>query len=187
MDTGLAAEDLAACIVRIAEAQDRAAFVTLFGHFAPRVKAYMMRSGASGDVAEDLAQETLLAVWRKAGRYDPAKAGASTWIFTIARNLRIDGLRKQKRATLDPDDPSLRPSEPEDDAHSGMERQQSDERVRLAIDALPPEQKEVVQLSFYAELPHIAIAERLDLPLGTVKSRIRLAFKKIRDSVGDDV
>jgi len=183
---GLAAEELSACIVRIAETQDREAFIALFAHFAPRVKAYMMRSGASSDIAEDLAQEALLMVWRKAQRYDPAKAGASTWIFTIARNLRIDALRKERRATLDPDDPTLFPAGNDTDAHSEMERRQSDDRVRQAMARLPQQQREVVQLSFFDELPHIAIAERLNLPLGTVKSRIRLAFNKIRDTLGDD-
>lgn len=171
-------------VVEIARTGDREAFGRLYGHFAPRVKAYLLRIGVSGEMAEDLVQETMLRVWRKAKLFDPEKAAASTWIFTIARNLRIDALRRLSNVNLDPDDPSFLPEdEPRPDEHA--ERSERDVLIREAFAELPPNQHEVVALHFYEEQPHSAIAERLGLPLGTVKSRLRLAFEKIRRSLGD--
>ncbi len=170
---------------RIAEDADRQAFEILFGHFAPRVKAYMLKLGTAEALAEDLAQETLLTVWRKAAQFDRSKASPSTWIFTIARNLRIDAFRKISRPELDPNDPALIP-EAEEAQDDRVNRLQRADVIREAIKELSGEQAEVIRLSFFEELSHSAIAERLDLPLGTVKSRLRLAFAKIRDAVGDD-
>lgn len=178
--------DWADTLCRIAEARDRQAFERLFAHFAPRVKAYMMRLGSDGAHAEELTQEALATVWRKAGQYDPAKAGASTWIYTIARNLRIDAFRKEKRPELDPDDPALVP-EPDVPADDALFADQRARRVRAALQNLPEEQRRVVHLSFYEDYTHSEIAARLDLPLGTVKSRIRLAFQRIRSSLGEDL
>ncbi len=167
-------------IVRIAAHADRAAFETLFEHFAPRVKGYAMRLGAAGPAAEELAQETLLVVWRKAAQFDPARASAGTWIFTIARNLRIDAIRRERPLPLEAEDP---PGEPLADALiSAAER---DGRVREALGRLPPEQVQVIELSFFSEAPHSAIAETLGLPLGTVKSRLRLAMGRLRALLED--
>jgi len=162
---------------------DRGAFAALFGHFAPRVKSYMLRLGAEPLLAEELAQETLLAVWRKAAAFDPAKAAASTWIFTIARNLRIDAARRSRRA--EPlDDPSDA-AEAEQTPDEALVTAQSETRVRQAMLTLPIEQAEVVRLSFFSDKPHSEIAEELKLPLGTVKSRLRLAMRRLRDLLGD--
>lgn len=177
--------DYAALIVRIAEQGDRAAFADLFGHFGPRIKGFMMKSGSGDDLAEEVVQETMVTVWTKARLYDPAKAGASTWIFTIARNKRIDMIRRRNRPEPDHEDPMFQP-EPEPDGEKVLSVQDDQKRVRKAILALPPEQREIVWLSFFEGLPHSAIAGKLDLPLGTVKSRLRLAFKKVRDLVGDE-
>ncbi len=98
---------LNALLLAVGHERDRSAFVALFDHFAPRVKAYLIRLGASGALAEDLAQEAMLIVWRKADLFDPAKASAATWLFTIARNLRIDAIRREKRPEFDPDDPAF--------------------------------------------------------------------------------
>jgi RNA polymerase sigma-70 factor (ECF subfamily) len=167
----------------IAAHADRAAFAALFGHFAPRVKSYMLRLGAEPSLAEELAQETLLAVWRKAASFDPSKAAASTWIFTIARNLRIDAARRDRRSADPVDDVSDAPDpEPTPDA---ILASQSEARIRTALLALPPEQAEVVRLSFFSDKPHSEIAEELKLPLGTVKSRLRLAMGRLRDLLGD--
>ena len=174
------AQDLGALIARIATDADRSAFVELFHHFAPRVKSYGRRLGASDTAAEELAQETLLAVWRKAGQFDPARASASTWIFTIARNLRIDALRRERPAP--PADDDADPSPPADVLISGS---QQDGRVRQALGSLPPEQLEVIRLSFFSDAPHSAIAESLGLPLGTVKSRLRLAMTRLRALLED--
>ena len=167
----------------IAARGDRAAFAALFEHFAPRVKSYMLRLGAEPQLAEELAQETMLAVWRKAAAFDRAKAAPSTWIFTIARNLRIDAARRSRRG--DPiEDPSDAPdAEPAPDAV--LVAAQSEGRIQQALGALPPEQAEVVRLSFFSDKPHSEIAEALKLPLGTVKSRLRLAMARLRDLLGD--
>jgi RNA polymerase sigma-70 factor (ECF subfamily) len=169
-------------IQAIAARGDRAAFAALFSHFAPRVKGYLLRLGASAASAEELAQETMLAVWRKAALFDPSRAGASTWIFTIARNLRIDALRRDRPAPAEGDPSDERP-EPQADAV--MLAAEREARVRAALKALPPEQVEIVELSFFSEEPHSAIAERLGLPLGTVKSRLRLAMGRLRAILED--
>jgi RNA polymerase sigma factor (sigma-70 family) len=169
---------LSAMIVAIARDRDRAAFAGLFEHFAPRVKSYMLRLGAASEAAEELAQETLLIVWRRAEAYDPAKAAASTWIFAIARNLRIDVARRANRAPLR-DDPAFEISAPTppDAAFSAVE---DEARIGQAIATLPPEQARVIKLSFFSDKPHSEIAAELELPLGTVKSRLRLAMNRLR-------
>ena len=171
-----------ALLTAVGETRDCAAFEALFRHFAPRVKAYMLRLGAGPAAAEDLAQEALLSVWRKAALFDASKASAATWIFTIARNLRIDALRRERRPEFDPTDPAFVPdAEPQADA--GLERAGDEARLRDAIGKLSPEQAKVVELSFFADKPHSLIAKELGLPLGTVKSRLRLAMSRIRGAV----
>ncbi|WP_417514056.1 sigma-70 family RNA polymerase sigma factor [Minwuia sp.] len=173
-------------ILRVAGKSDRSAFADLFGHFGPRIKGFMMKSGASDDLAEEVVQETMVTLWTKARLFDPAKAGASTWIFTIARNKRIDLLRRRNRPQPDPHDPMFQPDPPHD-GEKALSVVQDQERVRAAMADLPPEQFEIVRLSFFEGLPHSAIADKLDLPLGTVKSRLRLAFRKVRNLVGDEL
>lgn len=173
-------------LLQVAAAADRDAFNSLFAFFAPRIKGYLMRIGTAADLAEDLAQEAMLKVWRKARLFDPAKASASTWIFTIARNLRIDAARRAAKPALDAEDPAFAPGE-EPQADIMMERRDRDEKIRAAFRSLPPAQYEVVRLHFIEDAPHSEIAERLNLPLGTVKSRLRLAFEKIRKDLGDSV
>jgi len=169
-------------IVSIASRQDRSAFAELFNHFAPRVKAFMRRNGASDSQAEEIAQEAMLAVWRKAQLFDPAAAGAATWIFTIARNLRIDAIRRESRGG------AIRVEEVEaeyelDETPGADERiaaGQSEARLREALSTLPREQLKVIEMSFFEEKAHSEIAETLRIPLGTVKSRARLAMKRLR-------
>jgi RNA polymerase sigma factor (sigma-70 family) len=175
---------LNAAVTAVGCRRDRIAFQVLFDHFAPRVKGYLMKLGAGNAVAEDLAQEALLTVWRKAALFDPAKASASTWIFTIARNLRIDAIRKERRPELDPENPALRP-EAERQADETMDWAQAEDRLRVALAELPREQSQIIELSFLAEKPHSMIANELGLPLGTVKSRIRLAMARLRLALGD--
>ena len=178
--------DFSQLIRRVAKTRDRAAFADLFGHFGPRIKGFMMKSGASDDFAEEIVQETMVTIWTKARLYDPKKAGASTWIFTIARNKRIDLFRRRNRPEPDPHDPMFQP-DPLPDGEETVSRQQDRDRIRAAMKELPPEQHEVIRLSFFEGLPHSAIAEKLDLPLGTVKSRLRLAFRRVRTAVGDEM
>jgi RNA polymerase sigma-70 factor (ECF subfamily) len=180
---GVAAEDVA-LILAIAGRRDRAAFVTLFGRFAPRLKAWFQRSGSASDQAEDLAQETMLAVWRKAESFDPTRAGATTWIFTIARNQRIDTMRRAPRRTLDAEDPSLAPQAPAA-PDAVFDTFQRESRLREALSTLPAEQAEVIRLSFFEDRPHADIERALSIPLGTVKSRLRLAMNRLRGHLGD--
>ena len=170
-------------IESIARERDRAAFAAIFNHFAPRVKAFMRRNGASEAQAEDVAQEAMLAVWRKASLYNPSASGAATWIFTIARNLRIDLSRREARVAS-PDDPSRYepgPAAP-DEALSAVE---DEGRIGRALATLPREQAQVVALAFFADKPHSEIAKDLGLPLGTVKSRLRLAMGRLRGALAE--
>ena len=166
----------------IATQQDRTAFAALFEYFAPRIKAFMQRSGASEPKAEDLAQETMLAVWRKAGLFDPESAGAAAWIFTIARNLRIDSHRREHRGgiieTSDVEIEFLVDESPHPDSH--LVAAQQEERIRSALAKLSADQIRVIELSFFEERAHAEIAKILRIPLGTVKSRLRLAMSRLR-------
>ncbi|HRD75821.1 MAG TPA: sigma-70 family RNA polymerase sigma factor [Hyphomicrobiaceae bacterium] len=168
----------------LAERRDVSAFQTLYQTYGPRVKTYMMRHGADAASAEDLAQETLLQVWRKASLYAPDKGSVSTWIFAIARNLRIDRLRRELPLQALPEDHGETASDdvPPDEQASTHERQR---RVRAALAALPTELREVLTLAFVDGLSHGAIAERTGVPLGTIKSRIRLGYQKIRTAIED--
>jgi RNA polymerase sigma-70 factor (ECF subfamily) len=176
-------DDPATWIVAVAAERSRADFIRLFERFAPRVKGYLIRLGAPAELAEELAQETLLSVWRKAAYFDPARAGASTWIFTIARNLRIDAIRRDRHPE-DLDDPGLAPEEA-CAADVMIEAAERDERLRAAMTALPQDQAEVIRLSFFLDKPHSEISRELGLPLGTVKSRLRLAMVKLRTLMDD--
>lgn len=176
--------DADALVQAIASSADRQAFARLFDHFAPRVKGLLMRGGTPADLAEELAQETLMTVWRKAALFDPAKAGAGTWIATIARNLRIDHARREKRARLSKVFEILDEESPEqpDQLVSGSER---DARVRDALTGLSKDQYKVVELAFLEGFSHQDVATRLSIPLGTVKSRLRLAMAHLRRHLED--
>ena len=173
-------------IENIASQKDREALAELFAHFAPRVKGYLMRLGASNGQAEEVTQDAMLTVWRKAHLFDRKKAAASTWIFTIARNRRIDILRQQKYPELDANDPALVPDTPAQ-ADDEVIAEQRGELVRAALDKLPEEQRELVRLAFYNGWSHGQLADETNLPLGTVKSRLRLAFGRLRQELGDDI
>lgn len=174
--------DFAGLIEKIAESKDRDAFAALFAHFAPRLKGYLMRLGASDGQAEEVLQEALLTVWRKAHLFDRKKAAASTWIFTIARNRRIDILRKRKFPEIDAEDPSLVPDAPPAPDEQVIGAREG-EAVRAALEKLPEEQRELVRLAFYNGWSHSRIAADTNLPLGTVKSRLRLAFSRLRNEL----
>lgn len=169
---------------RIAETSDRSAFTALFEQFAPRVKSYMIRQGAEPALAEELAQETLLTVWRKARLYSADKGSASTWIFTIARNLRIDRIRRETAWQELPEGHAEIASDDQSPDEEVAERERQ-AVIQAAMAELPVDQLEVVTLAFVDGLSHSEIAERLGLPLGTVKSRMRLAYQKLRPVVED--
>ena len=182
--TGPTGEELASLrlIQRIAKNLHREAFAGLFDAFAPRVKRFMIRKGASPDLAEDLVHETMINVWTKAGMYDPAKGTVLTWVFTIARNLRIDRIRRESSRPLaelgDYDAPSDAPGSEE-----VLARKDEARCVTRALAGIPPEQREILMLSFVDDVPQGEIARRLNLPLGTVKSRMRLAYNHLRKTL----
>jgi RNA polymerase sigma factor (sigma-70 family) len=173
--------DWAALLIRVRDHQDKAAFAALFRHFAPRVKAFLMKSGAGATLAEECAQDVMATLWQKAHLFDPTRAGVATWVFTIARNRRIDALRRARRA--EPEELDWGP-EPEPDQAEVLETQQETERLGRALSALPGAQRTLIERAFYGELSHSEIAAETGLPLGTIKSRIRLALEKLRQQMG---
>jgi len=160
--------------------KSEAAFARLFYHFAPRVKAFLIKSGADVGLAEECAQEVMVTVWNKAHLFDSSRASASTWIFTIARNKKIDALRKQLRPI--PDDLGWGPEhEPDQEEMVGL--QQETEKLGQAISNLPEKQRVLVERAYFEEMSHNEIAEATGLPLGTIKSRIRLALERLRHAM----
>ena len=174
--------ELADLLMRVAEVRDKTAFAQLFEHFGPRIKGFMMRKGADAELAEDLAQDTMITVWRKAHMYSRDKGTVSTWIFTIARNRRIDWARRsdnmQHADIADYDQASDDPNSDET-----VTSQQEAKFVAEAIEELPDDQKQVISMAFMEDLTQMEISSRLNLPLGTVKSRMRLAYQKLARSL----
>jgi RNA polymerase sigma-70 factor (ECF subfamily) len=167
-------------VQQIKTRQDKAAFAELFRHFAPRVKAFLIRSGTDAGLAEECAQEVMATLWHKAHLFDPSRASVATWIFTIARNRRIDALRKQRRP--EPEELSWGPeAEPAQD--DVMSLQQESEKLRTALATLPDAQRELVERAYFGDLSHSEIANETGLPLGTIKSRIRLALDRLRHAM----
>ena len=176
--------DFADLMTAVAVGRDRIAFAQLFDHFAPRVKAYVRCLGLDDHKAEDMVQEVMLTVWRRATLYDASQASVATWIFTIARNKRIDDFRRERRPQIDMDDPIL-VRDPEPTADETWVKADSERRLRSAVETLPADQALVLRKNFFEDKPHAVIAEELSLPLGTVKSRVRLALAKLRDALRD--
>jgi RNA polymerase sigma-70 factor (ECF subfamily) len=172
-------------VERVAQQRDRAAFIELFDHFAPRLNAHLRRMGADAAVAEEIAQDVMIVLWRKAELFDRTKSSVATWLYRIARNRRIDLLRRDRSALLDAEDPALLPAAaPAPDG--GIDARTREEKVRAAMAQLPPDQLALVRLAFFDGLSHSEIATREGLPLGTVKSRIRLAFGRLRKQLESD-
>lgn len=167
-------------VIRIRDQRDQAAFAELFQHFAPRVKAFLMKSGADATLAEECAQEVMATLWHKAHMFDPSRASVATWIFTIARNRKIDVLRKQRRP--EPEDLTWGP-EAEPDQEAVLTLQQESERLRSALAGLPEAQRKLVERAYFGDLSHSEIAAETGLPLGTIKSRIRLALERLRHAM----
>jgi RNA polymerase sigma factor (sigma-70 family) len=162
---------------RIQTDRDQSAFADLFRHFAPRVKAFLMKSGAGGTLAEEVTQEVMATLWHKAHLFDPSRASVATWIFTIARNRRIDAIRRTRRP--EPEDLPWGP-----DAEPGQEEalalQQETDKLGEALRRLPEKQRDLIEKAYFGELSHSEIAAETGLPLGTIKSRIRLALERLR-------
>lgn len=183
-DHEISHEDL---LVAVGQKQDRKAFAVLFAYFGPRIKSYLMKHGASETAAEEILQNTFVTVWEKAGGFNPQKAAASTWLFTIARNKRIDALRREKYISYDSDALAMTqapgstaaPDEAYVDAKTV-------EKLSAAMKSLPPEQSELLQMAYFEDKSHQAIADETKIPLGTVKSRLRLALEKLRQQFAAD-
>lgn len=167
-------------LVAIRDQQDQAAFADLFRHFAPRVKAFLMKSGMFPSFAEECTQEVMATVWRKAHLFDGTKASVSTWIFTIARNRKIDMIRKTRRP--EPEDLPWGPDADPDAAEVMMLAQDTEELGR-ALASLPEKQRKLIERAYFGELTHSEIAAETGLPLGTIKSRIRLALDRLRHAM----
>ncbi len=165
----------------IAQERDREAFARLFDHFTPRLEAYLQKIGTDSVTAEEIAQDVMLTVWRKAGLFDSSKSSVATWVYRIARNRRIDVARRERMTYLDPTEDTFTNVVDEtigqDTAMEGAERE---DMVREAMKQLPEEQVSLLKLAFYQGRSHSQIADETGLPLGTVKSRIRLAFTRLR-------
>ena len=166
-------------LVRVGRDRDKAAFAALFEYFAPRIKSFLLRLGTDMSLCEEIAQEAMIMVWRRAETYNPSQSGASTWIFTIARNKRIDRLRRENRPLPDLADPAFAP-EPVETGEKTIFRQQEEEKIRHALKNLPDEQAKMIFSAYYEEKSHREIADESGVPLGTVKSRIRLALNRLR-------
>lgn len=178
-------EDLAALVARVAAAGDKQAFAALFRFYAPRLKTFLGRQGFGEIECEDLVQETMLSIWRKASSFDPVKAGVSTWIYTIARNLGIDRWRREGRGTTWQELTAIDDVDPDPSVEARIIASQSESQVRDALTTLPDEQAAVIRMTFYGEDAQAEIARTLGIPLGTVKSRVRLALARLRKTMED--
>lgn len=170
----------ASLLVAVGSQRDRDAFEMVFRHYGPRIKAFMMRSGLSNGAAEDVMQDVMVAVWRKAHLFDPTRAGASAWVFSVARNRRIDVVRRTRRP-----EPEELPWGPEPDVAQAdaLAMQEDSRRLADAIAQLPPKQRDLVERAFFGEMSHSEIAATTGLPLGTIKSRLRLAMDRLRHAM----
>lgn len=185
-DRSVGNEELAVAMNAVASARDRGAFALLFDYFAPRLTAYLRRQGTAPEVVDELVQEAMLQVWRRAESYDSRQASVATWVFTIARNKRIDFIRREVRPELDPEDPMLVPDAPSDgEAHYLQEQRRR--KIGEAIGGLPREQATLLSLAFFDDMSHSDIAKETKLPLGTVKSRLRLALARLRNVLAEQV
>jgi RNA polymerase sigma-70 factor (ECF subfamily) len=169
--------DWAALLLQVRDDADTAAFALLFRHFAPRVKAFLRKSGATETLAEECAQEVMATLWHKAHLFDPTRASVATWVFTIARNRRIDALRKSRRP--EPEDLPWGPQEEPDQADA-LVLLQVCRRLAEALAQLPEKQRALIERAYFGDLSHSEIAAETGLPLGTIKSRIRLALERLR-------
>jgi RNA polymerase sigma-70 factor (ECF subfamily) len=184
--TGTVRDDpFAAALLKIARDGDRSAFAELFRHFGPRIKTYLMRQGCGNAEAEEVLQDVMLTLWRRADTFDPALSSVTTWLYAIARNKRIDHIRRTRRPEFDPTDPLLVGETSMEGADVFLEAARDAESLRLAVKTLSPEQSALIKMAYYDEKSHSSIAEETNLPLGTVKSRIRLALLHLKAALGD--
>ena len=169
------------CLALIAKNQDRAAFTRLFRHFAPLMKAFALSgSTMSANHADELVQEVMLKVWQKAGAFNAEKAAASTWIYTIARNCRTDLYRRLQKFDTPLSAEDVSDSEESEEAFVVLHQKRTRDRIRSLIKELPHDQAQILGKVYMEGKSHSEVAGELDLPLGTVKSRVRLALQKLQ-------
>jgi RNA polymerase sigma-70 factor (ECF subfamily) len=178
-------EEFAGLVEAVATRRDRVAFAQLFDYFAPRVHAYLLRLQLDPIVADELTQDVMSTLWQKAVLFDPTKSSVATWLFRIARNRRIDLFRRE-RNEAPVDEKALNIPDPAPPPDDSLDVSQREKLVRAALDVLPREQLELVRLAFFDGLTHSEIASETGLPLGTVKSRLRLAFSRLRRALDDE-
>jgi len=177
---------LTAQMLAVRDARDRAAFAALFDHFAPRLKGFIMRSGTGSGQAEEIVQDVMLTVWRKADQFDPQKAQVAAWVYQIAKNRQIDVLRKENRPL-----PEELKSDAQDSARTDTDAgqilavEQEALQLKEAIFKLKPDQREMIEKAYLGELTHQEIKAQTGLPLGTIKSRIRLGLERLRHDLKD--
>lgn len=172
-------DDANGWLAAIAQRRDKHAFIELFHYFAPRIKAYLRRQGLEAVTAEDLTQDVMLQIWSRAAQFDARKARPSTWIFTIARNRLVDFWRREKEVMMTVDDPALE-GQLAHTPHDGLDAAKDGATLHTALETLPPEQRDLIEQSYFHDQPHSAMARARKIPLGTVKSRLRLALDHLR-------
>ncbi|MGZ9811494.1 sigma-70 family RNA polymerase sigma factor [Pseudoroseicyclus sp. H15] len=172
-------------MLAVRDRRDKAAFGQLFDHYGPRLKAMAMRSGASSALAEDIVQDVMLTIWRKAGQYDPARAPVSAWIFRIARNRQIDIARRNRRPEPEMLEASSEPTSADSSAGDILALEEEAEALRAALLALSADQRAVIERAYLGDLSHSEIRAETGLPLGTIKSRIRLGLERLRHELKD--
>lgn len=169
-------------MLAVRDRRDRAAFAALFDHFAPRLKGFIMRSGTPAGQAEEIVQEVMLTVWRKAEQFDPARAQVAAWVYQIARNRQIDVIRKERRPMPEEID---RDTETEPDPGEILIVGQEERALKQALAQLKPDQREAIEKAYWGEFSHQDISSQTGLPLGTIKSRIRLGLERLRRELKD--
>ena len=177
--------DWASCMEKVQQ-QDKQAFALVFSHFSPRLKQFAYRHMGNEQIALEIVQEAMATVWQKSSLFDGDKSSLSTWIYTIVRNLCFDTLRKQKGRDMHLHSEDLWPNDycpPDMVEHYSPETERLKQQIIKYLDILPEAQKKVVKAVYLEELPHQQVAEMFDIPLGTVKSRLRLAVEKLRISI----
>ena len=178
---GRRTDEWSECLVLIARSEDRAAFTRFFRHFAPLIKAFALAgSSLSASLADELVQEVMLKVWQKAGGFNPEKAAASTWVYTIARNCRTDMFRRLQKFDTPLAEDDVMPDQGNEEPFAMLQDKRSQERVRKLMQGLPPDQMQILAKVYMEGKSHAEAAAELDLPLGTVKSRVRLAIQKLQ-------
>jgi RNA polymerase sigma-70 factor (ECF subfamily) len=166
-------------LLQVARSGCATAFTALYSHFGPRVEAYLRRLGALPAQAEDLAQDVMMAVWQRAVQFDDERAPVAAWIFAIARNRMIDVQRRSGREKIVLDQTALAVAT-EDEAEEALYLSELERHLRAAIATLPREQNELLRQGYYEDKSQSALADEHRLPLGTIKSRQRLALAKLR-------